>query len=49
MTIIPLNVVMTLICFGTIVAWLGMLFYFVFPAHYARPLRYDIDVLMGME
>ncbi|GAX82455.1 hypothetical protein CEUSTIGMA_g9882.t1 [Chlamydomonas eustigma] len=44
-TIIPMTVVMVSICLGIVVAGMGMLFLQVFPAFYARPLRYDVDVL----
>ena len=44
-TIVPMAVVMSLLCFGLVISGLGLLFFFVFPTHYARPLRYDIDVI----
>ena len=44
-----MTVIMVFMCIGILVGGLGMLFYAVFPTHYARPLRYDIDVMMGKE
>jgi len=38
-------VIMSLLCFGIVLAGLGLLFFFVFPTHYVRPLRYDVDVI----
>jgi hypothetical protein len=44
-TIVPLTVIMVFLCLGIVVAALGLLFFQVFPTYYARPLRYDVDII----